>query len=184
MGPAHPNWKHGRHSKFLPKGLAARYEVAARDPDLTSLRDEVVLVDVRIGQLLESLGQTGSGRLWKEARQKFDAFKGASGKGKNAVGAARLALQELDDVLAQGLTAAATWDELRETLDLRRRLSDSETKRLKDLHQMISIERAWALLRALLIVVKDHVTDRDALAAITDQFGRLVGRPGGEIPAA
>src|SRR5204863_58364 len=89
-GPAHPNWKGGRYSKYVPKDLLERYHQAARDPNLVAMHDEIALVDVRVSQLLEAVGETGNTKLWREARTRFDAFKSAGGKGKGAVGAARL----------------------------------------------------------------------------------------------
>jgi hypothetical protein len=179
VGPAAPAWRHGRHSKYLPRDLASRYQEALRDPDLIGLRDELALVDVRMAQLLEALGQSGNTTLWKQARAKLEAFKVAGAKGRAGVEEARTTLQDLDALIASGLTAATTWDELRDTIDLRRRLSESETKRLRDLHQMISAERALALMAMLLDVVKQHVTDRHILAAIADQYARLTGQRGG-----
>ena len=183
-GPAHPNWKDGRHSKYLPAGLAARYVAGRNDPNLIALRDEVALVDVRVGELLEAIGETGNAKLWKDAREKFDAFKGARTTGPGAIEAARAALQQVDKVLTRGLSVSATWDELRDTLDLRRKLTEAETRRMKDLHQMISIERAVALMASLIDVVKENVTDRHAQAAIVDHFRRLVGRADAPPPAA
>lgn len=180
VGPASPAWKHGRHSKHLPKDLLDRYLTAAADPELTSVRDEVALLDVRVSQLLEALGETGNLRLWKDARAKLDAFKAVGAKRKVGVGEARTALQHLDDLIDAGLSAAATWDELRETLDLRRKMAETETKRMKDLHQTISIDRALALMALLVTEVRKHVTDRNALAAISAQFVRLTGQRSGE----
>jgi hypothetical protein len=179
-GPAHPNWKTGRHSKYLPTNLAGRYAESVNDPDLTSLRDDLALADGRVTELLESLGQSGSTKLWMEARQRFDAFKAAGKRGRDAVGAARVAIQQLDDTLTAGLAAAVTWDELRETLELRRKLSESETKRMKDLHQMISAGAALGLMAQLVEVVAKNVTDRTALAAITQEYLRLTARGSSE----
>ncbi len=184
VGPAAASWKHGRHSKHLPQQLLERYLAASADPDLTSLRDEVALIDVRISQLLEALGETGNLRLWKDARTKLDAFKAAGAKKKVGVGEARTALQELDDLIDAGLSAAATWDELRETLDLRRKMAESETKRLKDLQQMITVQQALAVIALVVTEVKKHVTDRAALAAITAQVVRVTGHRSGEIAPA
>ncbi len=180
-GPAHPNFRHGRHSKYMPSALAERYATAARDPDLTSMRDEIALSDVRIGQLLEALGETGNTRLWKASVIAFNQFKAAGGK-KGAVVAARVALKQLEEVLTQGLTAAATWDELRETLELRRRLAESEVKRMKDLHQMITMGQALALLGRMAEATKTHVKDRAALAAINAEYVRLTGGRSIEAP--
>jgi hypothetical protein len=136
----------GKHTRYLPKSLQERYDAAARDPDLVDLRDEIALLDVRIGQLLETLGDTGSPRLWREARARFDAFKAAGTQGKGSVVAARAALQAVDDVLAEGLAASSTWEELRDTIELRRRLSEAQSRRRRDNPRGQSLSRAlvWA----------------------------------------
>jgi hypothetical protein len=183
VGPASPNFRTGRHSKYLPSALLERYQTAIGDPGLISLRDEVALLDGRITQLLETVGDTGNLRLWKEARTRLDAFKGAGAK-KGSVGAARQALQQLDDLIDAGLSDAATWEELRETLEARRKMAESETKRLKDLHQTVTVEQAMMLMAVLVDEVRKHVTDRNALAAIAAQVVRLTGQRSGETPAA
>lgn len=182
VGPASPNYRTGRHSKYLPSALLERYHAAMGDPGLISLRDEVALLDGRITQLLETVGETGNLRLWKEARTKLDAFKSAGAK-KGSVGAARQALQQLDDLIDAGLSDASTWEELRETLDARRKMAESETKRLKELHQTITVEQAMMLMAVLVTEVRKHVTDRNALAAIAAQVVRLTGQRSGEAPA-
>ncbi len=182
MGPAHPRFKDGRHSKWLPKDLSARYQDATKDPDLVGVRSEIALVDVRVGQLLESIGETGNTKLLKEIRAKFDVFKAAGKKrGKNSAVEGLGALEHVDRLIDRAMEAAATWEELRETLELRRKLSETETRRLRDLHQSISVERALALMAMLVDEVRKHVTDRTALAAIAAQFVRLTGRRSGEV---
>jgi hypothetical protein len=182
VGPAHPNWRHGRHSKFLPTQLAERYLQAVNDPTLISLRDEMALISVRVSQLLETVGKTGNTRLWRDARQRLDAFKAAGGKGKTAVGQARIALQQLDDVLAAGLSAAATWDELRETIELQRRLTDSETRRERDLRQLISVSQAISLIGVLIEEINRRVADREVRAALARVCMGLLGRGSGAPP--
>jgi hypothetical protein len=183
-GPAHPNYRTGRHSTYLPKKLGERYAEGLSNPNLTELRSEVALVDVRIGQLLELAGAHGNKRLWVEALKAFDTFKAAAAKGPEAVAPARVALTGLERILNEGKEESATWEELRETIDLRRRLAESETKRMKDLHQMISVSQAMQMMDTLITVVKTHVKDRPALAAISAQFVRLVGSGSGEPPEA
>jgi molybdenum-dependent DNA-binding transcriptional regulator ModE len=75
-----------------------------------------------------------------------------------------------------------TWEEMRETIEQRRKLVDSERGRLRDLGAMISAERAMLLIRALTASIKRHVTDRDALAAISREFGAVVGSSSGRGP--
>lgn len=181
-GPAHPNWKGGRHSKYMPKNLLDRYQHAEQDPHLISLRAEVVLVDVRISQLLETIGEHGGTSALKAIRARLQEFKDCGRKGDKALGSARLALQKLEDEIDAAMTAALTWDELRETIDLRRKLTETETKQLKDLQQMISIAQMTAAMGRLLEAVTRHVADPITLRAVHQEFLRLVGRPGDENP--
>src|SRR5436305_15207335 len=70
-GVAHPNFAHGRYSKCLPDRLIGRYEAAQRDPELVAMRDEIALVDVRIGELLSRLDSGESGATWALLRQRW-----------------------------------------------------------------------------------------------------------------
>ena len=176
VGPAHPNWQSGRHSKVLKGDLLERYEQAANDPNLVSVRDELALVDMRVGQLLDAVGETGSLRLIKEIRAKFDTFKAAGKKkGKQSAVEGLGALEQVDRLIDDALTVAATWDELRETLDLRRKLSETETRRMRDLHQLIDVKSAIAMMTLLVNEVKKRVKDPELLAALSAQFVRTVG---------
>jgi hypothetical protein len=178
-GPAHPSFKHGRHSKFLPKGLRKRYEEGAADPELVSVRAELSLLDLRVSELLVSIGKTGNKAVLLAIRGKLREFKNAGTKGeKAAVGIARLALQQLEDLIEGGLTAAATWDELRDTIDLRRKLAEAESRREKDMLQNISVQQAVVMMALLVKAVGEHVTDRNALNAIVSLFDRLTAGHG------
>lgn len=76
-GVASPHWKHGKYSTILPDRLAAKYEDALRDRRLMSLRDAIALVDVEIGDTLQSLSD-GKGdpaseqQVWLHARQALE----------------------------------------------------------------------------------------------------------------
>ena len=183
-GPAHPNFRSGRHSKFLPRGLRQRYEEGAADPELVSVRAELSLLDLRVTELLVSIGKTGNRAVLIQIRGKLREFKNAGTKGeKSAVGAARLALQQLEDLIDGGLTAAATWDELRDTIDLRRKLAEAESRREKDMLQTISVQQAVVMMALLVKAVGEHVSDRNALAAIVAQFDRLTTGHSASTPA-
>lgn len=176
VGPSHPNFTTGRHSKVLKGGLAQVYETSLSDPNLVSVRDELALVDMRVSQLLEAIGETGNAKLLKEIRAKFDVFKAAGKKkGPNSAIEGLGALEQVDRLIDDALTAAATWDELRDTLDLRRKLSETETRRMRDLHQLIDVKTAIAMMTLLVNEVKKRVTDREVLAALSTQFVRLAG---------
>ncbi len=56
-GSNHPNFKHGRRSKALPRHLLRIYEEACSDANLLDLRSEIALGDARVIDLLERLGE-------------------------------------------------------------------------------------------------------------------------------
>ena len=69
----------------------------------------------------------------------------------------------------------ATWRVIAELIDRRRKLVESERRRLVQAEQMISAEQALALLALLVEAVHEHVHDRHALRAIVDEYTRLTG---------
>ncbi len=53
----------------------------------------------------------------------------------------------------------------------------SERRRLVELQQTITVERALVLIGAIAGIIKAHVTDRVTLAAISADLARLVQQP-------
>jgi hypothetical protein len=73
----------------------------------------------------------------------------------------------LTDTRLQELVAEASdWDGISALVEHRRRLVESERKRMVELGQMITAAEATALVLQLLDVVRRHVLDRVALAAM------------------
>jgi len=64
-GLASADWKHGRYSKVLPPNLRDAYERARTDTELIPLRDELALLDARLGELVGSLADGGT-VLWDD----------------------------------------------------------------------------------------------------------------------
>ena len=95
-------------------------------------------------------------------------------------GAMATALNAIGDTIKQGSADYVAWEEIGRLLDQRRRLVESERKRQVEMHQMITAERAMILLAAVVQVIKEHVRDRDVLAAISTDIRALVAAgPGG-----
>ncbi len=178
-GPDLPQYKTGRYSKYLPARLAGRYQEAQADSELLALREEVVLTDARLADVLKRVDTGESGELWRNAKGAFENFKSAQGKGD--IDKSREALTDLSALLTRGQDDYATWDEVGKLLEQRRRLVESERKRLVEMQQMITAERAMLLISAFVGIIRNHVTDRATLAAISADVGRLVsadsGRP-------
>jgi hypothetical protein len=65
-------------------------------------------------------------------------------------------------------------------VEQRRRLIDSEARRLKDLHQMISIDRYLTQMAAVGQVILKRVSNKDELAAIHRDLQRMLLAPSTE----
>src|SRR4051812_49433793 len=72
---------HGRYSKFLPERLAGRYADAISDQKLLELRDEVALMGVRLGELLERVDTGESAQRWKALQAAYTEFQDATRSG-------------------------------------------------------------------------------------------------------
>lgn len=162
----------GRYSKYLPARLAGRYEESSKDGELLALREEVSLVDSRLAELLHRLDTNEAGHWWKELKRIHLEYLDAERKAE--IPLMRFWLIEWGRVINSGLTDYALWEEIQGILEQRRRLVESERKRLVEMSQVITSERAMLLISALVSVVQDHVTDPKVIAAISADVGKLI----------
>lgn len=174
VGPAHPGFKTGRYSRLLPVRLQASYAAARNDPELLALRDDIALTDARIVDLLGKLDTGESGAAWQAARSAADEVRQALLK-QNAVALAT-ALNALEGAIATGRANYAAWGEVGRALEHRRRLAESEVKRLIALRQVMTAEQAMTFATAIMDVVTRNVPDRAARAAIARDLGALLNR--------
>jgi hypothetical protein len=165
-------WKTGRYSKFLPVRLAARYAEAQADGELLALRDDIALVDTRVGELVQRIDAQESDTLWHRLRETWAEVDAARRTGDQP--GLMLALTATGQMIRDGAEEQETWQEILVALDQRRKLVESERKRLVEMQQVITTERAMALLGVLVGIIKTHVSDRDVLQAISQDIGKLV----------
>lgn len=171
IGATSPHFRSGRYSKYLPERLREKYDLAQQDPEILVLRDEIALADARLADLLTRVDAGESGALWKELKDLVDQL-GKSVETLDLDGA-RAALRGLRDVMLKGHTDASAWQEIQAVLMLREHLVRSERQRLVQMQQMISVEQAMTLIAALTESVRRHVTEPDALRAISADLARL-----------
>jgi hypothetical protein len=81
------------------------------------------------------------------------------------------------EILSNGNMDDRQWSVVEQTLDLRRRMVETERKRLVDLQQMMTAEQAMTMLAVIVDTVKRHVNDRDILQAISADLAKLVSVP-------
>lgn len=170
-GVASPNYQTGRYSKYLPARLLERYEESAADGELLALREEIALLDSRLADLLKRVDSGEAGQAWKDAKAAHRKLTLAL-QTKDTQGMLT-AVSELEAAIGKGHGDYLAWNEIQTTLDQRRRLVESERKRLVDMQQMVTSEQAMLLVTALLDAVRKNVHDRDTLTAVQAEFIRL-----------
>ena len=171
-GIASPTFKTGRYSKHLPSHLAARYGEVLDDPELMALRDEVALIGTRQTELLDRLESGLSPRRWAAAQVAFNDLMTAIGEKDNEAGQA--AVRALGMALDTTVHEGAIWDEVVALGEQRRKLVESEQKRLLAAQQLISVEQGMALIARLTESVRRHVSDPSILAAIAADLRAVV----------
>lgn len=172
-GIAHPKFKHGRRSKSIPARLMGSYSEALTDPQLLELGDEVALIDARLNDMLTRVEQGDSPDLWHQLRATYkDLHKAIFVEVDQTQMIA--ALNVMERLINRGIADWAAWQEIQNTIEQRRRLVESERKRLDQMEQLVTVSEMMVLASALLSSVQIHVTDRRALAAISADFTRLV----------
>ncbi len=164
-GFALPQSKTLKYGASLPTRLKARYEESERDPELLYLRDDIAVVDARLEDLIKRVDTGESGALWEalhRARQELILAKRSGDSLKQMQW-----MNAILELIGQGHSDYQAWREIGGVLEQRRRLVESERKRLVEMQQMITTEKAMLLIGAVVGIIKDNVKDPVALAAIS-----------------
>ena len=167
-----PQTKHGRYSKHLPTRLAGKYLEAQADPNLLNLRSEIALVDARTAELIQQVDTGESGRIWHAVRDTYKELNLAIQTNDSSW--MLKCLTTLDSLISAGTRDYAVWREISANIEQRRKLVESERKRLVEMQQMITSERAMLLIAAVVDIVRENVDDTKVLRAISADVGKLI----------
>ena len=161
-GKDSPHYKTGKYSKYLPDRMADRYEEALQEQDLISLSNEIALIDSQLTTQLEELQQRGAnGETWAEARSLL-----ADGD-----------LVRLERLLAEGGNSdAAIWNGVNGLIEQRRRLADTERRRLEGEEHSVKLDQVMLMFAAILEIIRRRVSDVDAQRAVAQDLRALMSK--------
>jgi len=157
----------------MPERLAARYQEAAADPELLALRDDIALMDALLGDTIVKLDEGGSRAHFVAMGQKWAEYQRY--QKQNDDPKAKAALWELGNLITDGLRDFTLLDDIARLIEQRRKLSESERKRLIEMRQIITTEQAVSVFSAITDIILRNVTDRDARARISTELSYLAG---------
>ena len=178
-GVAHPNYVHGRKTRTLPPRMIEDASAAYHDPELASLREDIVVMDARVVDLIKRVDTGESGRLLREMRDALKEYKRA--ELVDDPDKAAYWWNILEGLILDGVADYDAWDEVARAVEMRARLIEKEQKRLVANGQMIPADRALAIFGRILEAVKQNVHDRKALANISRVAYTLVQGPTIEV---
>jgi hypothetical protein len=187
-GAAHPHYKHGKRSKFRPKGdVLENYDRYLKDPDLTHHREAIALVDALVQQVLDEWEDGGTPELWRRLKATWRRFE-VAWRARD-MQKATAAIAEVGLLLQRGADQSKRVSEIVRILEARRKHADSETKRKLSEAHTFTIEEAAAFYTSLGAAVRRRVldpnmSDEEKLTAIENDMAAIAGAASGELPAS
>lgn len=172
MGVDHGAYKTGRWTDHLPSRLQERARQAEQDPDPLNLRAEITLIDTRIGDILKHSDQGDGGPAWPKLKRLVADLDAA--RTRNSAAALRKVTEEIARTITEGESENHAWIEIGLQVDRRRKLVESERKRMLDEHQMMSAERVMVLVGGLLAIVRDTCSIPEERMKIATRFDRYL----------
>jgi len=155
----------GRYSKFLPHGLLDNYAAAMSDPEYLSLRDELALIEARMGELLTRLDTSQSANAWANVRNAYLQMRKCETEDD---------MLDVEGMLEEALAGhdaeLTVWNSLSDLIATRRRLADTERRRIVDAQQYLNYQEANALIAAVMDAVLTNVSDPQARSAISERL--------------
>jgi hypothetical protein len=167
-GMALPQTTTGRYSKHLPTRMGERYQQALADSELLAMREEVAVIDARLADVLGRVDTGESGHVWATLGKAWRAYRTGPPEKRMEAEA------QISDLILTGTSDYEAWEDVRSLIDQRSRLVLGERQRLVQMQQMLSVEQAMTLMAAVADSVRKHCRDRDTLAAISSDLGKLV----------
>lgn len=157
-----------------------RYDNFMQDEDLNALRDNIALIDTRISILTEHLDDTISSASLASLSKLWNRFMRAVRDGDP--GAQAASVTDIDMFIKDNIRQYSVWDDITRLTESRRKLSESEHKRLEQNKQLLTIEQAMLLLQLIVVSVKevahlyaDEETAKHIIDGTAQAYSELVG---------
>lgn len=170
-GIASPHFKDGRWSEHMPAPFQENYQRARGDKDNLQFNDDIALIDAMILANLPKLETRESGAAWKAIKKSVTDLRKSFAD--EDYGRVLVTVDEMVEIVNEQMLFYATEEEIKSSLEQRRKLAESEQKRRINMQQFVDSQDAMAMVTALLQSVKENVTDASTLTAIQSTFTRL-----------
>lgn len=154
-GPAHYKWKGGARSKyreFLPESSKMVYDNLMEGSGVLAMHEEIALLEMQIGTVLAEQSPVPLLELWQRALEQFNNEERALvANDWTSRTRSRYALKAL---LEEGLQDAQAREELRDVIDAKRKVIETESRRMVMAGQVLFADQAAAMFHVCAELVK------------------------------
>ena len=130
--------------------MRQQYEQTKHDPQLLSHEPDLRLMDLRLQGLIQNLDNTASLEAFSRAQVQWELLEAAQDRG-NLQEMGRIMLR-LRDLMRVTVPAGPIWEEIREVIEQRRKLLESESRRIQQSQNSMSGEQILALIEYIVDV--------------------------------
>jgi hypothetical protein len=173
-GGAHPGFKHGRRSSYMPAGLFEHFNNFVNDPKIAHHRSSIAQIDALVEEAWDDYEVGGSPELWRKLKTAWREVEKARA-GRDAVGLWQT-LDEVGRLIGQGGEQTQRMDRIVKLLDQRRKHANSELKRRQAEERTFTHEEAAAFYKGMGEAVRKHVGDRKIRRAILNDIAAIAGK--------
>ena len=166
-----PQTKHGLYSKSMPKRLLTDFIKSYNDPKSVELRESIATVEARMADLLKELKSVEIEGCWDKAQVQYHRME--NGFNNRDWAEVYSASNELGGLINAGVRGYEIWDEFFKTLDLRRKLYDSQLKWEIASGQWITKEQAITLFRGMGYIMWEEIKDPETMERICKRIEAL-----------
>lgn len=135
---------HGGKSRGTPTNLVAAERMAAEDHELLSVRREMESASEILDTMFEEMREVGAVTISERTGQAHQELLAAVKSGK--LPTIKKATSDLTDVLQMAADYISILDRLERWIDLKRKLTESESRILKTRHDMVTREQLARLV--------------------------------------
>ena len=162
----------GRKASALPVRFHDDLLAAADDPNLSSLYDEMLIVDARISDLQKRIDKGESGALWMKLQQTIEEWARSSTPEEAAA-----KIDEMFALIRRGSSDHQQWLDIHFAIDQKMRIIRAETQRAKDIELLVRKDRVLLFIRAVVETVMRNVPDPEIQEIIRREIAKLINLP-------
>ena len=181
-GGAHPGFKHGRRSKYMPSNLFEHFNNFVNDPKIAHHRKSIAQIDAMVEEAWEDYEEGGTPQLWRKLKTTWRKVEKA--RTEHDAAGLREAIDEVGRLIGRGAEQTQRMDRIVKLLDQRRKHANSELKRRLAEERTFTYEEAAAYYTALGESVWKHIIDPKVRKAIMNDIAAIAGKADIDLPSA